>query len=190
MLVSDKTLRQLRIQNTIFLVLLIAIVGVLAWLSHRYSVEADWTASGRNTLSDASTALLAQLDKPITITSYATEDETIRRAVTDLVKRYQRHKTDIDFRFINPDIEPEKIRQLGINVNGELVIEFQGQQENLKNLSEMGITNALQRLARSGERWLVFLDGHGERKPHGPANHDLGNWVTQLETKGFPGTAP
>jgi hypothetical protein len=31
----------------------------------------------------------------------------------------------------------------------------------------------------------VFLDGHGERKPHGQANHDLANWVQQLESKGF-----
>lgn len=189
MLVSDKTHRQLRIQNTIFLVLLLAIVGLIAWLSTRYSFEADWTASGRNTLSEASISLLAQLDKPVTITSYATEDETIRRSVHDLIARYQRHKTDIEFRFINPDIEPEKVRQLGIKVNGELVIEYQGQQENLNNLSEMGITNSLQRLARSGERWLVFLDGHGERKPHGPANHDLANWVKQLESKGFKALA-
>jgi len=185
MLISEKTQRQLRIQNTIFVVLLLAIVGVLAWLSHHYSFESDWTASGRNTLSKASTALLAQLDKPVTITSYATEDEAIRRAVNELIKRYQRHKSDINFHFVNPDIEPEKVRQLGVSVNGELVIEYQGQQENLKNLSEMGITNTLQRLARSGERWLAFLDGHGERKPHGPANHDLDTWVKQLESKGF-----
>lgn len=185
MLVSGKTQRQLRIQNTIFLVLLLGIVGILAWLSTRYSLEADWTASGRNTLSEASTSLLAQLDKPVTITSYAREDETIRRAVHDLVSRYQRHKSDIVFRFINPDLEPEKVRQLGIKVNGELVIEYQGQQENLNNLSEMGITNTLQRLARSGERWLVFLDGHGERKAHGKANHDLASWVNQLQSKGF-----
>lgn len=189
MLISDKTQRQLHIQNTIFMVLLLAIVGVIAWLSTRYSFDADWTATGRNTLSDASISMLAKLENPISMTSYATEDETIRRAVKDLVERYQRHKADIDFRFTNPDVEPEKVRQLGISVNGELVIEYQGQQENLKNLSEMGITNALQRLARSGERWLVFLEGHGERKPHGQANHDLASWVKQLEAKGFKAQA-
>lgn len=189
MLISNKTQRQIRIQNTVFLALLLAIVGILAWLSTRYSIEADWTASGRNTLSEASTALLTQLKEPVTITSYATEDETIRRAVKDLIKRYQRHKPDINFLFVNPDIEPEKVRQLGINVNGELVIEYQEQHETLKNLSEMGMTNALQRLARTGERWLIFLDGHGERKPHGPANHDLSTWVEQLESKGFKARA-
>ena len=185
MLVTDKTKRQVKIQNTLFLILLLSIMGVLAWLSTRYSYNADWTASGRNTLSDASISLLNKLKDPISITSYAREDETVRQSVSDLILRYQRHKHNITLKFVNPDLVPDKVRELGISVNGELVIDYQGRKENLKHLSERGVTNTLQRLARSGERWLVFLDGHGERKPHGKANFDLGSWVQQLETKGF-----
>lgn len=185
MLVTDKTKRQFKIQNTLFLVLLLSIMGVLAWLSTRYSYNADWTASGRNTLSKASISLLDKLKEPISITSYARDDQTVRRSVSDLVARYQRHKHDITLKFVNPDLVPDKVRELGISINGELIIEYQGRKENLKRLSEQGVTNTLQRLARSGERWLVFLDGHGERKPHGKANFDLGSWVQQLEVKGF-----
>lgn len=185
MLVTKKTHQQTRLQNTLFLVLFVAVVGLLAWLSTRYSFDADWTANARNTLSEASTALLDQLDGEIAITSYATEDETLRRAVSDLVGRYQRHKADVKLEFINPDLVPDTIRQLGIRSNGELVIRYQGRSENLQSLSEQGITNTLQRLARQGERWLVFLSGHGERKPQGGANHDLDNWAQQLQTKGF-----
>lgn len=185
MLVTQKTQRQIRIQNTVFLVLLISVTGALAWLSVHYNFEADWTETGRNTLSESSTALLIQLKDPVSITSYATEDENIRRSVTSIVKRYQRYKKDLTLNFINPDLVPDEVRTLGIKLNGELLIKYQGRQEKLQNISEQGITNALQRLARSGERWLVFLDGHGERKAHGAANHDLGNWVQQLEAKGF-----
>ncbi len=185
MLVTHKTRRQLRIQNTIFLVLLLSVTSVLAWLSARYSFEADWTATGSNTLSKASTVLLGRLKDPVFITSYATEDDNIRRSVTSIIKRYQRHKPDLTLNFINPDLVPDEIRTLGITLNGELLIKYQGRQETLKNISEQNITNVLQRLARSGERWLTFLDGHGERKAQGTANHDLGNWVQHLETKGF-----
>jgi ABC-type uncharacterized transport system involved in gliding motility auxiliary subunit len=185
MLVTHKTHRQVRIQNTLFLVLLLSITGSLAWLSNQYSFEADWSESGRNTLYEASTALLIQLEGPVSITSYATEDENIRRSITSIIKRYQRHKTDISLVFVNPDLVPDEIRTLGITLNGELLIEYQGRKEKLKNISEQSITNALQRLARSGERWLVFLDGHGERKADGMANHDLNSWVQQLKTKGF-----
>jgi len=109
----------------------------------------------------------------------------VRRAIRDLLARYQRHKRDITLDFVNPDLQPARVRELGIRVNGELLIDYQGRQEKLASLSEQSITNALQRLARSGERWLVFLEGHGERKPLGEANHDLGAWGKRLEEKGF-----
>ncbi len=185
MLVTQKTQRQVRLQSTLFLILLLSVTAALAWLSTRYTFEADWTATGRNTLSEASTALLDQLKGPVSITSYATEDDNIRRSVSSIIKRYQRHKSDLSLDFVNPDLVPDEIRTLGIKANGELLIKYQGRQENLKHISEQDITNTLQRLARSGERWLVFLDGHGERKAHGAANHDFGSWVQQLEDKGF-----
>ncbi|HEC18647.1 MAG TPA: ABC transporter [Gammaproteobacteria bacterium] len=185
MLVSTKTRRHVRLQNMLFSLLFLAVMGVLAYLGTRYSFTADWTANGRNTLSSASSALLEQMPGPITITSYATEDQGVRQAVRELVDRYRRHKADLTLRFVNPDLEPETVRALGIRVNGELRVEYQGRGENLQNLSEQGLTNLLQRLARSGERWLVFVEGHGERKPLGKANFDLGQWGQQLTTKGF-----
>lgn len=185
MLITTKTRRRTRLENALFLLLFLGIVGLLAWLSTRYSFEADWTASGRNTLSEASSTLLAELTDPITITSYAAEEGNVRQAVTELVGKYQRYKTDVSLAFINPDLHPAKVRELGIRINGELVVEYQGRSENLQQLSEQGLTNSLQRLARSGERWLVFLEGHGERKPQGTANHDLTQWSQHLSNKGF-----
>ncbi len=185
MLITTKTRRNQRLGNVLFLMLFLSIIGLLAWLSTRYSFEADWTASGRNSLSEASTVLLTKLTDPITITSYATEQGSVRQAVSELIGKYQRHKTDLTLQFINPDLQPNTVRALGISINGELVVEYQGRSEHLKNLSEQGLTNSLQRLARSGERWLVFLEGHGERKPRGTANHDLAQWTQHLTNKGF-----
>ncbi|NOX91015.1 MAG: GldG family protein [Gammaproteobacteria bacterium] len=185
MLVTSKTRIYTRLQSVVFTILFLAVVGVLAYLSTRYSFTADWTANNRNTLSEASSELLRQLDAPVTITSYATEDESVRGAVSGLVDRYRRHKADLTLQFVNPDLEPETVRALGIRVNGELRVEYQARVENLQNLSEQGLTNILQRLARSGERWLIFVEGHGERKPQGVANHDLGQWSQQLTAKGF-----
>jgi len=185
MLVTSKTRVYTRLQGIVFTVLFLAVIGMLAWLSTRYSFTADWTANNRNTLSEASSELLQQLEGPVSIISYATEDESVRRAVRELVDRYRRHKADLTLQFVNPDLEPETVRALGIRVNGELHVEYQARTENLQSLSEQGLTNMLQRLARSGERWLVFIEGHGERKPQGVANHDLGQWSQQLTAKGF-----
>ena len=59
------------------------------------------------------------------------------------------------------------------------------QTKNVRRPTEYNITNALQRLVRKGERWVVFVAGHGERSPHGKANHDYGDFGRELERKGF-----
>ena len=41
------------------------------------------------------------------------------------------------------------------------------------------------RLARGADTLLMWLEGHGERKLNGIANHDLGEFGRQLQQKGF-----
>ncbi len=185
MLVTPNTRRLSRFKNILFLILLLGLAGAMAWLSTRHHVATDWSAAGRNSLSEASIALLDTLPDPVTITSYATETSGTRQAVKELVARFQRHKKNLSLSFVDPSLNPDQARTLGLSVDGELLVRYQGRSENLTFLSESGLSNALHRLARSGERWLVFLEGHGERRPLGQANHDLGTWGEQLRSKGF-----
>jgi len=98
--VNRKSRLELRVQNWVFLILFLTAVGLLAWLSQRYSVEADWTASGRNTLAEATVRLLERIEGPVKITAFATESELTspRKRIRDLVERYQRHKPDLALR--------------------------------------------------------------------------------------------
>ncbi|CAK0757501.1 hypothetical protein CCP3SC1_280026 [Gammaproteobacteria bacterium] len=68
---------------------------------------------------------------------------------------------------------------------GEVVIEYQGRTERLTTLTEQAMTNALERLARGGERFVVFLQGHGERDVRGKANADLSAFGRALQGKGL-----
>ncbi len=185
--VSKKSLRQIRLQTWTFVVLFLTVVGLLAWLSTRYNYQADWTTSGRHTLSEASATLLDKLDGPVTITSFSRPDDVsgLRKRTTELVSRYQRLKPDIALNFVDPDESPERVREQGITVEGELVVSYQGREENLRSIGEQALSNALQRLLRSGERRIVFLGGHGERRINGQANFDLGQWGNRLQEKGF-----
>ncbi len=185
MLVTRKSRRSVRLQNYVFIVLFLAVIGLLGWLSTRYHYSADWTATGRNTLSDASSSLVKQINGPITVTAFARETGAVRKHISEIIARYKRFKPDLELIFVNPDTDPVKVRDHGITVEGELVVEYQHRKENVRELNEQSFTNVLQRLARSGERWIVFLEGHGERNPQGQANHDLKIFADQLKTKGF-----
>jgi ABC-type uncharacterized transport system involved in gliding motility auxiliary subunit len=177
--------RAIRLQNLIFTLFFLVIIGLLGWLSNRYTVQFDWTNGGRNSLSEASLSLINRIDDPIKITAYAFEDKLIRDQINDLIGRYQHHKKTISLTFINPDKQPEKVRQLGITANGELIIELNGRTEKVKSLTESLVTNALQRLSRKDKRWVAFLTGHGERNPFGQANHDLEQFGQTLSSKGI-----
>lgn len=185
MKVTQRSRLRIRLQNILFVVLFLAVIGLLAWLSTRYHFQADWTAAGRNTLSPASVQLVRTLEGPLTVTAFLADAGPVRQHIRDVLARYQRVKADIRVDYVNPETSPDRVRQLGISADGELLLEYRGRSEKVGDVSETGITNALQRLARGGERWVVFIEGHGERSPLGQANHDLGVWGKQLESKGF-----
>lgn len=176
---------RLRVQNALFFLLSGLLIILLAWLSTHYSIQADWTAGNRNTLSEASQMLLKRLDGPIHITAYARDNPSLRGGITRLVSRYQRYKPDLSLAFVNPDLLPEQVRKLGITRDGELYLEYRGRGERLQQLSEQALTQSLQRLGRPQDRIVAFLAGHGERKPQGVANHDLGTFGRELERVGI-----
>lgn len=187
MQISKQIHRKLRLESWTFVVLFLTVIGLIAWLSTRYHLQTDLTASGRHTLSEASVAVLEKLDGPVTLTSFTRDDDVtgLRKRTRELISRYQRVKPDIVLNYIDPDQHPDKVRELGITIDGELRVEYGGRGENLQRIGEPSLTNAMQRLMRSGERKIVFLNGHGERRFDGQANHDLGEWGKQMIAKGF-----
>jgi gliding motility-associatede transport system auxiliary component len=185
MLVTAKTRLQSRINSIVMFFLLTIVLGLMAWLSQKHAVEYDWTANGRHTLSEASRDLLAQMPDPIEVTSYARENSLLRDAIKKFIGKYQRHKPDIVLRFVNPDAVPDEIRNLGISVDGEIIVRYQDRTEHVRSDQEQIFTNALQRLARNQERWVAFVEGHGERSALREANQDLSEWVKQLSNQGY-----
>jgi len=185
MKINRKTHLEIRLQNLLFSLLFLVAVALVAWLSTQYSTQFDWTAGHRHTLTDASRKVLDLLKAPISITAYARENQQVREPIRDLVDRYSRYKKDLSLQFVNPDTQPEKVREMGIQVDGELVIEYAGRSEKLQEVGETSFTNALQRLATAEERTIVFIEGHGDRSPIGKANHDLQQFADELKRKGF-----
>jgi ABC-type uncharacterized transport system involved in gliding motility auxiliary subunit len=185
MKINARTHLEIRLQNLAFLCLFLAITGLAGWLSMRYVAEFDWTAGSRNTLSEASRKVLDLIDAPVNIGVYAREEKALRDRIKDQLERYRRYSKSVTYAFVNPDTQPAQVREQGITVDGELVIEYHGHTEKVQEANESGITNALQRLLQGGERRVVFLEGHGERSPRGKGDADLGQFGSELERKGI-----
>jgi ABC-type uncharacterized transport system involved in gliding motility auxiliary subunit len=186
---SRQLRRRLILQNGFFVVLLLAAVLMLVRLAQDYRLQWDLTQSGRHTVSKATRDVLAQMHGPVTITAYATEQDAelgdIRKIIHDFVEPYRRAKPDLTLRIVDPREYPKLAAEAKVRVNGELVITYGDRSEHLTNLNEQALTNLLMRLSRGSERMVAALDGHGERRLTGSANHDLGDFGKQLESKGL-----
>ncbi len=179
------TKTQTRLQQLTSLLLFLAVIGLAGYLSTEFKIEADWTAGNRNTITEASRKQLDAMPGAIRFTAFIAPSAEIRKAIESQVARYQRFKDDIELEFIDPSAHPERVREMGIGAAGEVVIEYQGRTEKLRTLSEPAITTALQRLAYSGEQWVVFLTGHGERRIDGDAPTALSAFAKALREKGL-----
>jgi ABC-type uncharacterized transport system involved in gliding motility auxiliary subunit len=178
------------LRNPLFVLLLLGIASGLGYLATRYHVQRDITHNASNSLEPASVEVLRQLGGPVNITVYATEQDArlgdIRKIIRNFMSLYQRYKPDIQLTFIDPEKEPEKTRAARVQLNGEMVVEYAGRSEHLTQLNEPILTSTLLRLAHTRDQTVMYLDGHGERKLDGIANHDLGEpFGAKLKQNGF-----
>jgi ABC-type uncharacterized transport system involved in gliding motility auxiliary subunit len=177
------------LKNFAFAALLLAAAVALYQLAARHPVHLDVTQSASNSLEDSSIDVLKQLPGEIKLTVFSTREDAemgdIRKLIREFVALYQRYKPDITLAFVDPTQHPNEARKANIQANGEMLVEYGGRSEHITLLSEQSLTSALLRLAHSKDKLLMYLDGHGERKLDGIANHDLGEFGKRLQQNGY-----
>jgi hypothetical protein len=195
MKINARTRLFLRLNNLIFILLLLMLGSLLAWLSEQYPYYSDWTHSAKHTLNQHSNEIITKLIHPLHINIYVEQDDVSRKAITQLMHKLERVKDNFTYKLINPYFVPDKAQSLNIKETPDgrlltvLEVHYQNRIEHYQQLAEFltetELTLLLQRVARTTKHKLVFLQGHGERKPDSMANHDLGLWGRELSQSGF-----
>ena len=160
--------------------LLSLLVALLAYFSREYRVEHDFTRGARNTLSATTIGALKQLQGTVSVNAYAIRQDSsgsnVHKAIEERVRAYQRVKPDLQLQLIDPREQPKLAAEAGLRTPNALILEYQRRSEQipLAEFSEQSFANALLRLSRGANNLVLWIDGHGERKLDGLANHDLG----------------
>jgi len=176
---------QYRLQSGVFLLLFVGLLAALAWTSSRHAISIDMSANQRNSLAPESARLVAEIEYPLKATLFASPSNDARPLLEALFERYRELQPLISFESLNPDLYPDLLRANDIRYDGEVLLEYQGRSEKVSQVNEASVSSAIQRLLRRGERWLVFLEGHGERNPYSEANHDFSLFSRQLASSGY-----
>jgi len=175
-----------RLDRWLVLLGLLVATGCIGFLSTRHTWTADWSRGARASLAPESVAVLDTLHGPVEVVGYLSPTGPLREQIAAVIERYTREKKDLTLSFVDPDLDPSASRQLGIAGDGALLVRYQGREQRVESpINERNLSNALERLARGGERVVAFVTGDGERQPDGRANADLGTFMTQVERRGI-----
>lgn len=169
-----------RLQNKLCTALMLGLLGGVAYVSARYPVAIDVTQNAANSLSPVTQSVLYSLPDKVTLTAYIRQGQPLRTQIAHLVDRYTQQKPNLTLSFVDPDLAPEKARELNIGPEGVIVVDYQGRTEKLSFMDEAALTNALLQLADNKGHWLSFLTGHGERSPDTLANFDVSDFAKEL----------
>ncbi|HEX5513794.1 MAG TPA: GldG family protein [Gammaproteobacteria bacterium] len=175
----------LRLHGWLFTVLLLAVLGGIAWATASLPQAWQWGGALGRTLSPPSQRLLAALDAEVVAYGFAQPGQLLYRHLDELLGLYQAQSPRFRVSLVNPETRPDLVRELGVERAGEVVLEYAGQRERVPVPSEAHVSAALERLLRDHNQFIAFLTGHGERSLLGAANHDLGVFGEALQRKGY-----
>jgi ABC-type uncharacterized transport system involved in gliding motility auxiliary subunit len=147
---------------TTYILIIIAVLVVANILADRYNKSFDATANKRFSLSDQTAKIVKGLKQDANVTFYG-EPSRFQEA-RDLLDRYANlshklHVNYVDF-FKNPGV----VRAANIKNPGTVAVDIGPKHEEAKGLTEEGVTGALIRDLKGGERTVCLISGSGEHQ--------------------------
>lgn len=184
----------MKTENTLTtrLILMIIIIIFINVLASRFFFRLDFTADQRYSLSQATENILNNLNEPVTVTVYFTEDvepnvARIREELKDLLVEYKNASDgNLYYEFLDPTEDPElqqKAQQAGIRpvstdasdqnqikiqrVYAGMVVQKGNKMEVIPQINpgaglEYTISTSIKKIAASYKPSIGFISGHGE----------------------------
>ena len=146
--------------TTVYVLIVVAVVGGLNFLANRYNKSYDTTSSKKFTLSDQTIKIAKNLKQPVTITYW--DQPTKFQAAQDLLDRYKNLSPKIDVEYMDTDKKRTQALAAGVKTLGTIFINVGNKQQEAKSLTEEEVTGAMVRALKGGERTACFLIGAGE----------------------------
>jgi len=143
--------------TSLFLGLLV-LVNVVA---NSHPFRKDFTESGLFSLSDQSEKVLASLGQDVEVLAFFSQGKGTR--LEDLLNNFSNASKRFHYEFIDPVKHPEKAERHEVNTSDILVVKCGDRETKITGTTEEDLTNAILKVAKSDQKKICFLAGHGER---------------------------
>jgi ABC-type uncharacterized transport system involved in gliding motility auxiliary subunit len=151
-------------------VILLAIAGVLAWLSVRHPVHWDWTEAGQHSLTQGTLDALGAIPEDGLVEVYAFYSRGAEGPARRELDKYEYASPRVKVKYIAPNERPDLAQKFQIANKEGVIVVCDGPCETAKgtvkavDASEQSLTRAV-RQAVSAKKKIYFLKGHGEASP-------------------------
>lgn len=148
--------------TAIMIVVFFMTLALLSYMSSRYKVRWDMTATQRYTLSDQAKKLVKSLKRDVTAIAFYRSDERTRQKMQDLLQEISQLSTRLSYRFIDPDKQPGAAAKYGVTSYRTTLLISGNNEQTIGYESEEKFINALLKVTKDEVKTIYFLKGHGE----------------------------
>lgn len=169
---------------TVYVLVMLAIVGLLNWLANRYNKSFDSTANKRFSLSDQTDKLVKGLKSDVKLT-YWDRSSGFPQA-KDVLGRYAALSPKVKVDYIDPTAKPQLARSAGVREAGLLKVDAgNGRTQEARSLTEEEITGAIMRAIKGGDRTVCFVSGSGEPRLDDTGREGFSRLKTLIERETY-----
>lgn len=176
--------------NTNGIIATLAVLAILASinvLAVRYSTRWDITETKLFTLSPQTEAIVSSLEEPLTVWIFEPVPNPIDQT---LLSNYSRLSRYFRYEYADPQFDVTIANRFNVERIGEVHLEYGRKTQLIQTLqegsplSEVQITNGIEKIGRDRPSIIYFLQGHGEL-PLDPVEGGLYEAVNHLREKGY-----
>ena len=151
----------------------------------RVPIRVDGTRRNLNSLSTASRRVLSAEEGAIELIGVYRETSPERARAFDLIEVYRRTSSRVRVRMLDPDRQPDEARSLGVHRASLILVRAGRTTEEVDELSEQAITQAILRAEDPRRSKIAFIAGHGERLIGDGSGAGLGKLASALRASGY-----
>jgi ABC-type uncharacterized transport system involved in gliding motility auxiliary subunit len=170
---------------TVAFVLILGLVNVL-FTNPKFNLNRtrDVTENKTNTLAPETMAALKSLPEIVTATAFfSASDPTSASELLNKVKNNSNGK--FDYKFVNPDLNPQAAMEAGITGDGKILLQMGDKSAIVAAATEQEMLKGLLRLLNPNSSVIYFLTGHGERDMQESGDTSMTRAASTLRSKNY-----
>lgn len=160
---SGRRSTKMGLHSILTVLLLVAILAIVNFLSVRHSVRWDFSENQNFTLAPQTYRVLRALKHDVKITVFTREKDPGYQTFKERLESYRQASPKLAVEFVDPEKEPKIAQDFGIFRTDTAVFESNGQTIRVTSPSEVELTGAILRISKDTKKRIVFIEGHSER---------------------------